>query len=181
MARFTLRTPSWLVAVVALAALAIGCGASSAATAPAGASGAPTVPATASANASQGGASTMSLEPSAAPSGSFASPTPSGRFALTSPAFDDGGSIPRESTCDGPDRSPELRWSGAPPGTAAFALEVVDPDARDFVHWLVFDLAGAPAGRVPANVGTGPGAPQQGRTGFGRIGWGGPCPPSGTH
>ncbi|HET9613327.1 MAG TPA: YbhB/YbcL family Raf kinase inhibitor-like protein, partial [Candidatus Limnocylindrales bacterium] len=31
------------------------------------------------------------------------------------------------------------------------------------------------------NVGTGPGAPQQGRNGFGRIGWGGPCPPSGTH
>jgi Raf kinase inhibitor-like YbhB/YbcL family protein len=98
-----------------------------------------------------------------------------------SSAFDDGAAIPRAHTCDGADRSPELSWTGVPDGTAALVLVVDDPDAGGFVHWLVLDLPARAAGSLPADVPAGASSPQQGRNGFGRVGWGGPCPPSGTH
>jgi Raf kinase inhibitor-like YbhB/YbcL family protein len=102
-------------------------------------------------------------------------------FVLTTTAFAPDGEIPRRFTCDGEDASPDIAWSGAPAGTAAFALLVDDPDARDFVHWTVLDFAGAESGSLPAGFSASPDAPQQGTNDFGRIGWGGPCPPSGTH
>jgi Raf kinase inhibitor-like YbhB/YbcL family protein len=102
-------------------------------------------------------------------------------FAITSTAFAPGGAIPTRYTCDGQDVSPELSWSGAPDGTTALVLLVDDPDARDFVHWIVLDMAGSASGALPRGIGTSPDAPAQGRNDFGRIGWGGPCPPSGTH
>jgi Raf kinase inhibitor-like YbhB/YbcL family protein len=103
-----------------------------------------------------------------------------GPFTLTSTAFADGGAIPREFTCDGANVSPALSWSGAPAGTAALVLVVDDPDARGFVHWLVLDLPGTD-GDLPKGVDPAAASPQQGRNGFGQPGWGGPCPPSGTH
>lgn len=102
-------------------------------------------------------------------------------FTLTSRAFDAGGPIPRRFTCDGENVSPDLEWSGAPEGTRAFVLVVTDPDARDFVHWLVYDLPGAPAGELSLAVSTAADAPTQGTNDFGKRGYGGPCPPSGTH
>ena len=102
-------------------------------------------------------------------------------FVLTSTAFEPGGSIPTRYTCDGQDVSPELSWSGAPEGTGALVLLVDDPDARGFVHWIVLDMTGTVSGALPRGIGTSPDAPTQGRNDFGRIGWGGPCPPSGTH
>lgn len=102
-------------------------------------------------------------------------------FELTSSAFEDGGEIPRRFTCDGDDISPDLMWSGAPPETQAFALIVTDPDARDFVHWLAYDMAGSPSGGLPAGVSSSPDGPPQGMNSFGRLGYGGPCPPSGVH
>jgi hypothetical protein len=100
-------------------------------------------------------------------------------FSLTSPAFADGEPIPRRHSCDGPDLSPPLDWSGAPAGTVAFALLVDDPDARGFVHWVVATI-GADVTSLPEAV-PAAGPPPQGRNDFGRTGWGGPCPPSGTH
>ena len=100
-------------------------------------------------------------------------------FTLNSPAFADGGSIPRRHACDGQDLSPPLAWSGAPAGTVAFALVVDDPDARGFVHWVVTAIAGDSSGLPEGVPAAGP--PAQGRNDFGRRGWGGPCPPSGTH
>jgi Raf kinase inhibitor-like YbhB/YbcL family protein len=102
-------------------------------------------------------------------------------FSLVSTAFTDGGAIPKQSSCDGEDASPDLTWSGAPDGTEALALLVTDPDARGFVHWVVYDLTGTPSGGLPAAVSASPDAPPQGRNGFGKPGYGGPCPPSGTH
>lgn len=99
---------------------------------------------------------------------------------LTSPAFTNGGAIPRRYTCDGPDVSPPLAWSGVPAGTVSLALIVDDPDARGFVHWVAFGLP-ARAGSLAESVSGGPAAPREGRNDFGRSGWGGPCPPSGTH
>ena len=102
-------------------------------------------------------------------------------FALTSTAFTEGGSIPRQFSCDGENASPDLTWADAPEGTEALALVVTDPDARDFVHWIAYDLTGTPSGGLPAGVSASPDAPPQGTNSFGKTGYGGPCPPSGTH
>ncbi len=101
-------------------------------------------------------------------------------FVLTSSDFDAGGLIPKRYTCDGEDISPELAWAGTPSGAGALVLLVDDPDARGWVHWIVLDMPGS-AGLLARGVDTAPDAPTQGRNDFGRIGWGGPCPPSGTH
>jgi len=102
-------------------------------------------------------------------------------FRLTSSAFEPGGPIPARHTCDGDDASPDLAWDGAPADTGAFVLLVDDPDARGFVHWSVLDFAATESGSLPAGFAASPDAPQQGTNDFGRIGWNGPCPPSGTH
>jgi Raf kinase inhibitor-like YbhB/YbcL family protein len=99
------------------------------------------------------------------------------RFTLTSSAFSEGGTIPRRYTCDGEDVSPPLRWSGAPDGTAAFALIVDDPDASGFVHWVAADIP-ANTSELPEGA-RGSQAGDQGRNDFRRTGYGGPCPPRG--
>jgi Raf kinase inhibitor-like YbhB/YbcL family protein len=101
-------------------------------------------------------------------------------FSITSTAFSDGGPIPVESTCRGQDVSPELAWLGVPEGTGALVLFVDDPDGRDWVHWSVLDLPGADGG-LAAGIAPRADPPQQGTNDFGRVGYGGPCPPSGTH
>jgi Raf kinase inhibitor-like YbhB/YbcL family protein len=102
-------------------------------------------------------------------------------FRLSSTAFADGGEIPARFTCDGEDVSPDLTWEGAPPETAALALIVDDPDARGWVHWVVFDMTGTSSGGLAEGISTSPDAPPQGTNDFRRVGWGGPCPPSGEH
>ncbi len=112
-------------------------------------------------------------------------------FRLESPAFRDGQEIPSEYTCEGPDVSPPLAWSGLPEGTRALALVVDDPDAPDpaaprmtWVHWVLWDIpattrelpagAGNPGGKLPPGT-------RVGRNDWKRPGWGGPCPPVGRH
>jgi Raf kinase inhibitor-like YbhB/YbcL family protein len=102
-------------------------------------------------------------------------------FSLTSTGFKDGAAIPRRFSCDGENVSPDLAWAGAPVGTKALVLIVIDPDARGFVHWLVYDLTASPAGGLPQAISASPDAPPQGTNSFGKRGYGGPCPPSGTH
>ncbi len=102
-------------------------------------------------------------------------------FVLRSPSFNSDGSIPSKYTCDGQNVSPALEWQGAPGNTAAFALIVDDPDARGFIHWVAYNLTGSASGLLPEAVSASPDAPPQGRNDFGGIGYGGPCPPSGTH
>lgn len=95
-------------------------------------------------------------------------------LTVSSSAFDEGGLIPARFTCDDADVSPPLAWSGGPDGTAAYALIVDDPDARGWAHWAVTDLE-------VTELAEGETGGVEGRNGFGRPGWGGPCPPSGTH
>lgn len=106
-------------------------------------------------------------------------------FTLASPAFQSGDSIPRQYTCDGTDISPPLDWLAPPAGSASFALIVEDPDAPGgtFIHWVLYDLPGSTAS-LPEAVPKSAELPQlggakQGRTSFGRSGYGGPCPPAG--
>jgi Raf kinase inhibitor-like YbhB/YbcL family protein len=97
---------------------------------------------------------------------------------LTSPAFEPDGAIPSVFTCAGEEISPPLAWSGLPDQTGSLALRCLDPDAPDgtFTHWLLWDLdpstGGIGEGRVP------PGA-REGTNSFGKVGFGGPCPPEG--
>jgi hypothetical protein len=121
--------------------------------------------------------------PGCGPAGTTRSATesPMTTFRLSSTAFVAGGSIPSQYTCDGADVSPDLSWEGAPDGTAAFVLVVDDPDARGFVHWIAYDLTGSATGGLAEGIATSPDAPPQGTNDFGRVGWGGPCPPSGEH
>ncbi len=98
---------------------------------------------------------------------------------LVIPAFAEGAMIPKLHTCDGADLSPALEWSGEPPGTRSFALIVDDPDAPVGIwnHWLLWDI---PAGVHSIAQGFKPG--QLGVSGtndFGKLGYGGPCPPRG--
>ncbi len=97
---------------------------------------------------------------------------------LASGSFEDGGSIPSRYTCDGADVSPPLAWSEVPDGTQSLALIVEDPDARGFVHWV---LANIPADTRELAEGEGDAIGTPALNGFGRSGWGGPCPPSGEH
>jgi Raf kinase inhibitor-like YbhB/YbcL family protein len=109
------------------------------------------------------------------------SPSPSqAPLQLTSSAFAANGPIPREYTCKGADRSPDLAWSGVPPNAKALVLFVDDPDGHDWVHWSALDIDPALTG-LPAGVKPSADPPQQGTNDFGKVGYGGPCPPSGTH
>jgi len=106
-------------------------------------------------------------------------------ISITSMAFEEGGMIPRKYTCDGADVSPPLAWTGVSEGAKTIALISDDPDAPvgTWVHWVLFNLPAAEKGlpeAVPPDKELKNGA-KQGRNDFRRIGYGGPCPPGGTH
>ena len=103
------------------------------------------------------------------------------QLTISSADFGEGQAIPRRHACDGDDLSPSLSWSGAPGDTASLALVMDDPDAGGFVHWVVFDMTASATGSLPAGWSRSPDAPPQGTNSFGKVGYGGPCPPSGTH
>ncbi|MFO7922851.1 MAG: YbhB/YbcL family Raf kinase inhibitor-like protein [Bacteroidales bacterium] len=104
-------------------------------------------------------------------------------FNISTPAFENGASIPEVHTCEGDDISPLLRWDGEPKDTASFALIMEDPDAPGgtFTHWIVYNLPPdchelekiIPVKRHLENKAI------QGKNDFGKIGYNGPCPPKG--
>ena len=105
---------------------------------------------------------------------------------ITSSAFQPGGAIPTRYTCEGDDISPDFSWTGIPAEAKSLVLIVHDPDApkaNGFTHWVLYNIP-ADVTRIEENiskqaavtpVGT------QGKNDAGRIGYMGPCPPSGTH
>lgn len=106
-------------------------------------------------------------------------------FELKSAAFTEGGMIPPLYTCQGKDISPPLTWSGVPAGTKSLALICDDPDAPigTWVHWVYYNIPptltslpeAMPKTEKPATGGI------HGESSFGDFGYGGPCPPWGTH
>jgi Raf kinase inhibitor-like YbhB/YbcL family protein len=101
-------------------------------------------------------------------------------LSVASPAFENGSPIPPKYTCDGADVSPPLAVAAVPREAKSLALIADDPDAPGgtWVHWLLWNVD-PKAGRIgEASV---PSGAIQGRNGFGRNTYGGPCPPSGTH
>jgi Raf kinase inhibitor-like YbhB/YbcL family protein len=110
---------------------------------------------------------------------------------VRSNTFTDGATLPESTVfngfgCTGGNRSPDLRWSGAPNGTKSYALILHDPDAPTgvgFFHWIMWNIPGDVT-ELPENAGDpasglGPRGAVYGHTDFGKPGYGGPCPPPG--
>jgi Raf kinase inhibitor-like YbhB/YbcL family protein len=102
---------------------------------------------------------------------------------LFSSSFKEGDFIPKKYSCEGSDISPQLHWSNMPKGVKSFSIIVEDPDAPggNFVHWIIFSIPGnfnelhedvAHSENIPGEI-------IPGTNGFGQIGYGGPCPPTG--
>lgn len=106
-------------------------------------------------------------------------------ISLSSTGFGNLESIPAEYTCDGADVSPPLTWSDIPQGAKSVVVICDDPDAPigNWVHWVCYDIP-ATSGGLPRSVPKTdmiPSGGKQGLNDFRKIGYGGPCPPSGTH
>lgn len=113
-------------------------------------------------------------------------------LTLSSKDFAAGGRLAeaqvyRGDGCQGGNVSPQLSWSGAPPGTKSFALLLHDTDAPHpggWWHWVLYDLprdtTALAAGTGDAHKGLLPQGARQGRSDFGTLGYGGPCPPPGA-
>ncbi|MDP2370244.1 YbhB/YbcL family Raf kinase inhibitor-like protein [Rhodoferax sp.] len=110
-------------------------------------------------------------------------------MTLSSPAFSHHGMMARRHTCDGDDLSPPLTWDGVPAAAQSLALIMDDPDAPDpaaptrtWVHWVVYNVppwtSSLPEGAAGQGLSTGG---LQGVNDWLRTGYGGPCPPVGTH
>jgi Raf kinase inhibitor-like YbhB/YbcL family protein len=94
-----------------------------------------------------------------------------------SSAFAANVSIPGKYTCDGTNVNPPLEFEGIPEDAESLVLIVDDPDApmKTFTHWIVWNIE--PVAKIEED--SIPGV--EGRNDFKKIGYGGPCPPSGTH
>ena len=105
-------------------------------------------------------------------------------FPLSSPAFTQGGMIPKKFTCDGVNVSPALTWSSLPSGTRSLALIADDPDAPvgTFTHWVLYNMAPSLTGlpEAVAKITQVSGVGTHGNNSYGRPGYDGPCPPRGA-
>ncbi|MGH8094162.1 MAG: YbhB/YbcL family Raf kinase inhibitor-like protein [Chthoniobacterales bacterium] len=102
------------------------------------------------------------------------------QITISSPAFKADGTIPARFTCKGANQNPPLQFRGIPKAAKSLVLIVDDPDAPGglFTHWLVWNIAPVETQFRENSVPTGA---VQGTNDFGQAGYGGPCPPSGTH
>ena len=106
-------------------------------------------------------------------------------FTVSCPAFAEGEAIPAAYTCSGRDANPTLLFRSPPAGAKSLVLIMDDPDAPGgtWVHWVAYDIPATSSG-LPENLPRTPklaGLATQGVNSWGRPGYGGPCPPSGTH
>jgi len=101
-------------------------------------------------------------------------------FVLRSSAFENNSNIPSKYTCDGQDINPPLSISGIPENAQGLILIVEDPDAPmgTFCHWTMWNISPQVTEISENSV---PEGATEGQTDFGKTGYGGPCPPSGTH
>ena len=108
---------------------------------------------------------------------------------ITSSSFPHDGVIPARHTCDGHDTSPKLIWTEVPEGAKSLVLIVDDPDAPDpaapkrtWVHWVLYNIPADTGGLSEGIAATElPSGTREGINDWQRTGYGGPCPPVGTH
>lgn len=99
---------------------------------------------------------------------------------ILSTAFQEKEVIPSKYTCDGANISPPIFFDDIPSEAKSLALIVDDTDATGggtFTHWTIWnispDMRQINEGEIPAGA-------SEGTTGFGNVGYGGPCPPKGN-
>jgi len=97
---------------------------------------------------------------------------------IKSPAFEEGGFIPAKYTCTSDDVNPPLLFEDVPRNAKSLALIFDDPDARGWVHWILWNISPDTKSIKENSV---PEGAVEGRTTFGTTRYGGPCPPTGTH
>jgi Raf kinase inhibitor-like YbhB/YbcL family protein len=99
---------------------------------------------------------------------------------LTSPSFENNAAIPKKYTCDGGDINPELLIQNVPDDAKSLALILDDPDAPNgiFTHWVVWNIDPRTMSIKQESV---PPKSSEGKNSAGRVGYIGPCPPSGVH
>lgn len=104
-------------------------------------------------------------------------------LSISSASFTDGGAMPARLSCDGANLSPDIRLPSPPAGTRSFAIVAMDPDAPvAFAHWLAYGIP-ADTRELPEGASTSSHRldhAAEGINSFGRLGYGGPCPPSGS-
>jgi Raf kinase inhibitor-like YbhB/YbcL family protein len=110
-------------------------------------------------------------------------------FSLTSSSLNPKKEVPMKYVfngmgCTGENISPALSWSGAPAGTKSFIVTAYDPDAPTGSGWWHWTVVNIPADVMSIEEGASgsdkmPKGSMEGRTDFGKSGWGGPCPPVG--
>jgi Raf kinase inhibitor-like YbhB/YbcL family protein len=106
-----------------------------------------------------------------------------GKLAVTSAALHPDQPIPAPYACADDEhlgKSPPLAWSPGPPGTVAYAITIVDPDAKGFVHWAVVDLPATATSLPEGASGALPAGAVELPNDFDKPGYGGPCPPPGA-
>ena len=105
------------------------------------------------------------------------------KIQVKSTSFDARASIPAQYTCDGRDVSPPLAWAAGPPRTAGYALIMDDPDAPvgTWVHWVAWNIPRAELAESVGREARLTDGTCQGKNSWGKVGYGGPCPPSGEH
>ena len=98
-------------------------------------------------------------------------------LAVTSPAFDEGETIPERFSCEGDNVPPPLEWTDVPDGTRELVVVMTDPDAPSgtFVHWTVWGIDPS----VSGIDGTLPEGAVEGTSSSGKAAYIGPCPPNG--
>ena len=99
---------------------------------------------------------------------------------ILSPAFEANQTIPPKYTCDGENINPPLQIYDVPAGAKSLVLIFDDPDAPmgTWVHWTIWNI---PPETKEIGENSAPIGAVEGITSFGSRGYGGPCPPSGTH
>jgi Raf kinase inhibitor-like YbhB/YbcL family protein len=102
---------------------------------------------------------------------------------LTSTAFKNGERIPADYACTGKNDSPPLSWGPAPEGTASLAIICEDPDCATaiFIHWILYNIPPGTSS-LPRGIPRKPVLPDgstHGLNDFGKMEYGGPCPPPG--
>ena len=107
------------------------------------------------------------------------------KLSIRSSAFEEGELIPKKYTCDGEDVSPPLSWTQLPKETKSIVLICDDPDAPmgTWVHWVLFGLSPDTL-ELPEDIPDEKeilGGAKHGLNDFRKYGYGGPCPPGGTH
>jgi Raf kinase inhibitor-like YbhB/YbcL family protein len=177
-----LLTLSSLLLLVALLLSAIACGGGDEATPGPTATVAPTSPPATQTTPAADTTPEATAEPTAS-----VTPTPTDEavFDLSSSVFEPGEALHSRYSCDGDNISPPLLWANAPEGTQSYALIMDDPDAPGgtFVHWVLFNIP-AEADSLGENITHEyvlTNSSRQGVNSWGSLGYGGPCPPDGTH